>query len=111
VDSYGTKNASGQITLEECPLHPSEPKWPEPWQIRVKPSLAGVRILTLDGYTLSYLIVISIQAIANISDRGGMRGIVELEILRALQHELPNGIPVQAFFDLVVGTRYTKFHF
>lgn len=38
-------------------------------------------------------------------DRGGMRGIVILEILRQIQHELGGRILVQDFFDLIVGTR------
>ena len=37
--------------------------------------------------------------------RGGMRGIVILEVLRQVQHELGGRIPIQDFFDLVVGTR------
>ena len=39
-------------------------------------------------------------------DRGGIRGIVELEILKAIETELPVNIPVSSFFDLVVGTRF-----
>ena len=35
-----------------------------------------------------------------------MRGIAELEVLRAIELELPNHIPIQEFFDLIVGTRY-----
>lgn len=35
-----------------------------------------------------------------------MRGIVILEVLRKLQEELGNSIPILDFFDLVVGTRY-----
>ena len=38
--------------------------------------------------------------------RGGIRGIVELEVLRALEKSLGGRIPIQAFFDLIVGTRY-----
>jgi patatin-like phospholipase/acyl hydrolase len=37
--------------------------------------------------------------------RGGIRGIVELEILRSIQEEFKNQIPIRAFFDLIVGTR------
>jgi len=33
-----------------------------------------------------------------------MRGIVELEVLRAIQNQIGNRVPVQAFFDLIVGT-------
>lgn len=35
-----------------------------------------------------------------------MRGILELEILRAVELALGGKIPIQAFFDLIVGTRY-----
>ena len=38
--------------------------------------------------------------------RGGVRGIVELEVLRAIERELPANIPITSFFDLIVGTRY-----
>lgn len=37
---------------------------------------------------------------------GGMRGITELEVLKAIESELPRKIPIQRFFDLMVGTRY-----
>lgn len=36
---------------------------------------------------------------------GGVRGIVELEALRAIERALGNDLPIQAFFDLIVGTR------
>ena len=34
-----------------------------------------------------------------------MRGILELEVLRAIELALGDKIPIQAFFDLIVGTR------
>jgi hypothetical protein len=34
-----------------------------------------------------------------------MRGIVEIEVLRTLQQQIGDRIPVQAFFDLIMGTR------
>lgn len=37
--------------------------------------------------------------------RGGIRGIIELEVLKAIQEHLPHKIPIRNFFDLVVGTR------
>ncbi len=37
---------------------------------------------------------------------GGIRGVVELEILSALEKEIGGKIPIQEFFDLIVGTRY-----
>jgi hypothetical protein len=50
ITSHGTTGTSGQVSLEQCPLHSSRQIFPEAWHIRLKPSLAGVRILTLDGY-------------------------------------------------------------
>ena len=44
------------------------------------------------------------QEAANIASSGGIRGIVEIEILKAIQARLGK-IPIQAFFDLVIGTR------
>jgi patatin-like phospholipase/acyl hydrolase len=44
------------------------------------------------------------QALAD-NGRGGMRGIVILEVLRQIEEELGRRIPVMNFFDLVVGTR------
>lgn len=39
-------------------------------------------------------------------NRGGVRGIVELVLLNAIQKELGPHVPIQDFFDLIVGTRY-----
>ncbi|RPA90945.1 FabD/lysophospholipase-like protein [Choiromyces venosus 120613-1] len=51
---------------------------------QLKPPTAGVRILTLDG--------------------GGIRGIIELEILALLQRRLNISLPIRETFDLIVGT-------
>jgi len=40
-----------------------------------------------------------------IHTRGGVRGIVELTILEAIEKELGSFVNVQDFFDLIVGTR------
>lgn len=37
--------------------------------------------------------------------RGGIRGIVELEVLCEIERYLGDKIPIQSFFDLIVGTR------
>lgn len=37
-----------------------------------------------------------------------MRGILELEVLRAVELALGGKIPIQAFFDLIVGTRFVS---
>lgn len=36
-----------------------------------------------------------------------MRGIVELEIMRAIESAMGVHLLIQCFFDLIVGTRYT----
>ncbi|KAJ8113331.1 hypothetical protein OPT61_g4511 [Boeremia exigua] len=89
VRSYGTalegsSKSRDILDMEFCPLHPNSDHWPSPYYVRFKPDHAGVRLLSLDG--------------------GGMRGIVELEVLQAIQKELGDQIPIQAFFDLIMGT-------
>lgn len=49
IDSYSQTRSSGRILLESCPLHKKDTRWLDPWQIKVKPQLAGLRVLTLDG--------------------------------------------------------------
>ncbi|KAF2134377.1 hypothetical protein P153DRAFT_402048 [Dothidotthia symphoricarpi CBS 119687] len=86
IKGYGKPHSelSGSYTIAFCPLHEYDTVFPAPWEIYFKPPLAGVRVLSLDG--------------------GGMRGIVILEVLRQVQEELGGRIPIQDFFDLVVGT-------
>jgi patatin-like phospholipase/acyl hydrolase len=45
---------------------------------------------------------------ANPFSSGGVRGIVELEVLKAIEKALGGNLSIQAFFDLIVGTRYLK---
>lgn len=40
-----------------------------------------------------------------ISRSGGVRGIVELEVLKAIETCLGGKLQLQLFFDLIVGTR------
>ncbi|KAF7504590.1 hypothetical protein GJ744_002085 [Endocarpon pusillum] len=84
VNSHGRDYQGVVRTLESCPLHSDEKPFSIPWHIDFKPPFAGVRILSLDG--------------------GGIRGIVELETLRAIQESLGVEIPITQFFDLIVGT-------
>lgn len=72
------------LKISWCPLHQDSTRWAQPKIIRYKPSSAGVRILALDG--------------------GGIRGIVQLEILRGVEQALGGHFSVQTFFDLVIGT-------
>lgn len=70
------------VDIASCPFHPDD-LFEEPWSVALKPASAGVRVLTLDG--------------------GGVRAIMQLEQLRALQQDLGN-LPLHLFFDLMVGT-------
>lgn len=83
---YGRSQAGSptEIEMSWCPIDGTRFGPGSTWKLYTKPKAAGVRILTLDG--------------------GGIRGIVELEILRQIEQSLGVQIPVQAFFDLVVGT-------
>lgn len=48
VKSFAAKKDNTSYTMDRCPLHPGN-KWDEDWPIPIKPSLAGVRVLALDG--------------------------------------------------------------
>ncbi|CAK3752481.1 hypothetical protein DOTSEDRAFT_168601 [Lecanosticta acicola] len=83
IKAFG-KQVKSTIVVPCCPLHFESTRWARPAVIKLKPSGAGVRILSLDG--------------------GGIRGIVQLEVLRAIEQTLASHLPVQSFFDLIVGT-------
>ncbi|KAI0863768.1 hypothetical protein F4860DRAFT_521823 [Xylaria cubensis] len=84
VNTYGYPRAANGIELSECPFLCHDDMWTASCLIHIKPKLAGVRLITLDG--------------------GGIRGIVELEVLRQIELEL-GGLPIQCFIDFIVGTR------
>jgi len=60
--------------------------WPR--KIHVRPDLAGLRVLALDG--------------------GGVRGIVELTVLARLEEQIGLGLPIGRFFDFIIGTSAGK---
>ena len=70
------------LIMNGCFLHAVPEKTIE--TIQLKPKMAGVRILSLDG--------------------GGVRGIIEVRILKAIEEELGNRFRIQRFFDLIGGT-------
>lgn len=84
VHTYGKASGKCVVEIPYCPLHMEDTHWVQPHLIKFKHKGAGTRVLCLDG--------------------GGIRGIVELEVLRAIEQALGGEIPVQAFFDLIVGT-------
>lgn len=84
VQAYGKSSNKCMVEMAYCPMHMNQTRWSSVHQIRFKHKAAGTRVLCLDG--------------------GGIRGIVELEVLRAIEKALGGEIPIQAFFDLIVGT-------
>lgn len=84
VQTYGKATSKCVIEMPYCPMHMDDTRWPKPHVIKFKHKGAGTRILCLDG--------------------GGIRGIVELEVLRAIEQALGGEMRVQDFFDLIVGT-------
>ncbi|KAL9035741.1 MAG: hypothetical protein Q9214_006446 [Letrouitia sp. 1 TL-2023] len=84
IRAYGRVHDRNSVVMDYCPLHEHTTRNFPPWVVHFKPDFAGVRILTLDG--------------------GGMRGIVELEVLRAVERALGSKMSIQAFFDLIIGT-------
>lgn len=83
IKAYG-KPGKSAVSMVYCPLHKETTRWAKPASIKFKPAGAGVRVLCLDG--------------------GGIRGVVQLEVLKAIEQALDDYLPVQSFFDLIVGT-------
>ncbi|KAF8540174.1 hypothetical protein BDD12DRAFT_980545 [Trichophaea hybrida] len=72
-------------TVTECPLCATGlPPWEQLLVIKKNPRQAGPRILSLDG--------------------GGVRSIMQLQILSILEERIGLGIPIGEFFDLIIGT-------
>lgn len=73
-------------------------------EITIKPPTAGIRILSLDGW-VSFPST-RFHCKLTTFDRGGIRAIIELTILKMLEERIGLDIPIQEFFDLIVGTRW-----
>jgi hypothetical protein len=76
-----------RVTHKECFLCADKNPSHWPFELGVRPPLSGIRILSLDG---------------------GVRGIVELVILKRLQSTIGLTLDPCAFFDLIVGTSAGK---
>ncbi|KAI1367159.1 hypothetical protein F5Y08DRAFT_350010 [Xylaria arbuscula] len=76
VNTYGHPRGPNWLELFECPFLCHGNRSPIRCVIYTKPKLAGTRLITLDG--------------------GGIRGVVELEVLRRIEMEL-GGLPFSVF--------------
>ncbi|KAG8629356.1 hypothetical protein KVT40_003221 [Elsinoe batatas] len=87
VKAFGKPHGRSTFVISHCPLHDESSPWKR-WATSVhiyfKPKGVGTRVLALDS--------------------GGIRGIVQLEILREIEEALGNHIPIACFLDLVVGS-------
>ncbi|KAI1640601.1 hypothetical protein F4809DRAFT_397901 [Biscogniauxia mediterranea] len=83
IEIYGTRTSRTTIEINRCPLHVRGIISDPPWVITTKPRYAGSRTLCLDG--------------------GGIRGIIQLQVLREVEKILGSDLPIQLFFDLIVG--------
>ncbi|KAI2470767.1 FabD/lysophospholipase-like protein [Annulohypoxylon bovei var. microspora] len=84
IQIYGTRTSRTTIEISRCPLHVRDVVSNPPWIIATKPRYAGSRALCLDG--------------------GGIRGIIQLQVLMEIEKILGPDLPIQLFFDLIVGT-------
>ncbi|KAI0886923.1 FabD/lysophospholipase-like protein [Annulohypoxylon maeteangense] len=84
IQIYGARTSRTTIEISHCPLHVRDVIASPPWIITTKPRYAGSRVLCLDG--------------------GGIRGIIQLQVLVEIEKVLGPDLPIQLFFDLIVGT-------
>jgi predicted acylesterase/phospholipase RssA/energy-coupling factor transporter ATP-binding protein EcfA2 len=86
VKVFGTSRGRTTVEMDYCPLHENDKaaRFDFKWPIILKPPGASVRILSLDN--------------------GGVRSIIELTFLQEIERALGCELPIQAFFDLIVGT-------
>lgn len=80
----------GTFVHNECIICAASAATSEGWphKAHVRPDLAGLRVLSLDG--------------------GGVRGIVELIALERLEQHIGLKIPIGRFFDFIIGTSAGK---
>ncbi|KAK6835070.1 hypothetical protein PG987_009764 [Apiospora arundinis] len=86
IQIYGHRTSRTTIEITRCPLHVRDVISTPPWVITTKPPQASVRILCLDG--------------------GGIRGVVQLQVLKEVERILGPDLPIQLFFDLMVGSNF-----
>lgn len=84
--SFEQEEGSSHFVINGCPTCLAVPT--SPYTVNPIPSTAAVRVLSLDG--------------------GGVRGIVQLEILHLLEQRIGLNVPFTTFFDLMVGTSIGK---
>ncbi|KAH8684241.1 hypothetical protein BGZ60DRAFT_397086 [Tricladium varicosporioides] len=78
---YGRVKSKTEVQIHECPFESYGRCHPR--TVYIKPKFAGMRVLVLES--------------------GDIAGIIQLEILRLLEAEMLGRIPIQFFFDSIIG--------
>lgn len=87
INAYGRPVRENVLSIGSCPICGiSRNSGRSKVEVVRKPDNAGIRVLTLDG--------------------GGIRALIQLVILQVVETRIGFDIPIQEFFDLIVGTRY-----
>jgi hypothetical protein len=107
VDDYSHRDPDSlYLNLRTCPLcGPDDSGEKRPWSIKREPREAAPRVLCLDGYG-RYSLVFYALLLLTAQNSGGVRSVIQLRILWHIEKEIGLGLPIQEFFDLIIGTRY-----
>lgn len=84
IRSHGQQKNDLLVEMHSCPLEVNTPVLRQPMSVYLKPREASLRILSLDG--------------------GGVRAMIQLEILRMLEEEWLGRLSIGCFFDLIIGS-------
>ncbi|KIW04786.1 uncharacterized protein PV09_03974 [Verruconis gallopava] len=84
VRSYGESRNDLLVEMHHCPLEIDAPPLRRTIAVYLKPDAASSRVLTLD--------------------HGGVRSMIQLEVLKLLEEEWMNKLSIRCFFDLIVGS-------
>jgi hypothetical protein len=98
------------LEMDACPLcYDNNELWDPTWKTKVEPPTSGVRILSLDGSAPCFCLLQKPYRQRRYAEltmySGGIRSVVQLTVLELLEECVGLGIPIQDFFDLIIGTR------
>ncbi|CAI6303542.1 unnamed protein product [Periconia digitata] len=83
VEAYGHRKAHALVEILECPLEINQKIQTQPHIVYTRPESAGVRVLALHN--------------------GGVRSIIQIEVLKLIEKEFDGRIPIQSLFDMIIG--------
>lgn len=98
VVAYGNRQSHALVEIHECPLETNHDEPSRPRSVYLRPEAAGIRVLALNKYITQPQWIIATNSFS-----GGIRSIIQLEILTLIEKELGGRIPIQSFFDMIIG--------